>query len=99
MGLLICLLISYNKKAGVTLLFVVIIASVVGTFLKIYVEERTPLLLAYPNLIKDPEFEATYIKTHLRAAPYFIGLYFGYLYCKNYSDKKRRINEVLAEKT
>lgn len=94
-GLLICLVITYNKKAGVTLLFAVTIASAVGTFLKIYVEESTPFLLTYPNLIKDPVFEATYIKTHLRATLYFIGLYFGYIYCKNYSDKKRWINGVL----
>lgn len=94
-GLLICLVITNNKSRGFALLFAVTVASVVGTFLKIYSEERTALLLLYPVLMKDPEFEDSYIKSHLRAAPYFIGLCVGYLYCKHY-DTRRRMNVVLT---
>lgn len=88
-GLLICWLIKYNKRAGFTLLFALIAASVVGTFLKIYTEERTVFMLTYPNLLKDSELHETYIKSHLRAAPYFIGLGFGYYLCKHYVSERR----------
>lgn len=89
LGLLVCILIIYKKRCGLILLFTLAAASVLATFFKIYLEERPPMLLFYPNLLKDQEFQVTYTKTHLRAAPYFIGLYAGYFYHKHYGTKKR----------
>lgn len=62
-------------------------------FAKIYLENKTAVVYFDLNFMYQPEFQEIYIKSHLRAAPYFIGFYAGYFYC-NHSSGKKFLNVV-----
>lgn len=88
-GLLICFFIIHKRRLGLILLFGVIITSIAATFIKVYSEQLSALPYLDVNITKRPEFDQVYIKSHLRAAPYFIGFYAGYLHDKYYNTTGR----------
>lgn len=85
-GILIVLLIRKNKKHGLALLLFLLIVSMAIPFLITIVYLRPALLHFYPDFLQSPkgdaDFTLTYIKSHTRAAPYFIGMFAGYVYYK-----------------
>lgn len=92
-GLLLCILISKKKKIGLSLLFVILLVSIGVTFAVVVIYKRDANLLFYLDFLtaakKHPEFRATYTKSHIRAAPYLIGLLAGYFYFKDLGKDKR----------
>lgn len=85
----VLILLRYRRKMGLIVLFTMAVSSVAANFAVVYFQRRTALLLQYPHVFNDSEFYVTYNKSHLRAAPYFIGLYGGYFYYRNYATQKR----------
>lgn len=88
-GLFVCVLISKHKKIGLSVLLGLTVASMIVTFVVVAVYKRAAMLLFYPHNVAGPEFSLTYNKSHLRAAPYFIGLFAGYFYYKDFGAEKR----------
>lgn len=88
-GLFLCVLISKHKKIGLSVLLGLTISSMILTFVIVAVYKRAAMLLFYPHNVAGPEFTFTYNKSHLRAAPYFIGLFAGYFYYKDFGREKR----------
>ncbi|XP_030745923.1 nose resistant to fluoxetine protein 6-like [Sitophilus oryzae] len=82
----ICLLIKKEKKVGLSALFTIIIISMVIPFILTVVYKRPAMLMFYPEFLTGPkvhpDFLLTYVKSHTRATPYFIGMFAGYLYYK-----------------
>lgn len=85
-GLFICFLISKKKLLGLGVLVATTIISVVLPFAITIVYERPALMHWYPELLVNikghHEFRELYSKSHLRGAPYFIGMMAGYMYYK-----------------
>lgn len=91
-GIFVVLLIRKNKKLGLSLLTFLFVLSLIIPFVITVVYLRPALLYFYPKFLLAPkthvDFGLTYIKSHTRAAPYFIGMYAGYFYyrVKDYDD-------------
>ncbi|XP_066998899.2 nose resistant to fluoxetine protein 6 [Anabrus simplex] len=68
---------------GQALLMVLMISSIVIPFVVTYVQSLDPLLMFYSREIVDIStnytFVTAYIKTHMRATPYFCGILLGYI--------------------
>lgn len=88
MGVVFCFMIIRGKKLGLLLPFIAAVTSMTAIFAKIYLEKRPGVIYFDLNFIYQPEFRDIYIKSHLRAAPYFIGFYAGYFYYKHSSSQK-----------
>ncbi|XP_065334465.1 nose resistant to fluoxetine protein 6-like [Cloeon dipterum] len=73
-----------SPKLGLALLAGVTSLSIVIPFAVTYVGEYSGVLRVYMSLLEDPpsneDYYAVYIKSHNRAAPYFIGMAAAYLY-------------------
>ncbi|CAH1176236.1 unnamed protein product [Phaedon cochleariae] len=71
------------RRLGEILLFVCIVISTAVPFWITYKEQLDPTLMAFPPELEDISnnfyFLNFYIKTHMRASSYCIGIFFGYL--------------------
>ncbi|XP_045481000.1 uncharacterized protein LOC123685389 [Harmonia axyridis] len=76
-------LIWKKPKAGIFMMIVLIIISAIIPFVIILTEKEEPILHLYMKFLRDPvtnhTFQITYIPSHMRLGPYFIGIIAGYL--------------------
>lgn len=90
-GAFMCLLINKRKKLGLAALAALTVVSIAGAFIKTLVFLEPPLLLIDSELfagIRSHEvFNNSYIKSHMRSPPYFIGLFAGYFFYKVRNSK------------
>ncbi|CAG9857869.1 unnamed protein product [Phyllotreta striolata] len=67
---------------GVSVVVLLIASSILVVITSVYVRSEGAILLLYMKLLKDPisnsTFKNTYIPTHMRASPYFVGALTGY---------------------
>ncbi|XP_060529431.1 nose resistant to fluoxetine protein 6-like isoform X2 [Cylas formicarius] len=91
LALPLCLAIHKNKKVGLILLGVCTFLSVLVPFIIIFLHSRPAVLFFYLDFIRSPkthtDFLFTYIKSHVRAAPYCIGMIAGYLFYRMRQQK------------
>jgi hypothetical protein len=82
----VCLLLQKKNKVGLYVLLLLTMISIVIPFALTIIYERPALLHFYPEFLTGPkihpDFLLTYIKSHTRATPYFIGMFAGYIYYK-----------------
>ncbi|XP_044263796.1 nose resistant to fluoxetine protein 6-like [Tribolium madens] len=85
-AIFVCLLIKKDKKFGLGTLLLLVVVSTLIPFAITLVYQRPALLHFYPEFLTGPkshyDFLLTYIKSHTRATPYFIGMFAGYVYYK-----------------
>ncbi|XP_030749331.1 nose resistant to fluoxetine protein 6-like [Sitophilus oryzae] len=71
-----------KPKLGLTLVFSLIISSIIVVFTKVYIDNLDAMYMIYLKALKDPVSHATfktlYIPGHMRASSYFIGTLAGY---------------------
>lgn len=92
-AIFLCLLISKKKKTGLILLGITFITSIVVPFVIVFVNTRPAVLFFYLDFIRSPkthpDFLLTYVKSHARSTPYFVGMVAGYLF---YRMRERKAN-------
>ncbi|XP_018579670.1 nose resistant to fluoxetine protein 6-like [Anoplophora glabripennis] len=78
------LIIRKDKKYGLAMVFILTIVSFLIPFVLILVYESSAFLRFLPDFLRHPkthrDYELLYIKSHVRATPYFIGMLAGYTY-------------------
>uniref|UniRef100_A0A1A9X1E4 Uncharacterized protein n=1 Tax=Glossina brevipalpis TaxID=37001 RepID=A0A1A9X1E4_9MUSC len=80
---IIIYLLNKSRKYGVILLSIVAVITSIVPFVVSYAKNLSPTLMIYANEAEDINssyyYKNFYIKTHMRASAYFIGLFVGYL--------------------
>ncbi|XP_022913044.1 nose resistant to fluoxetine protein 6-like [Onthophagus taurus] len=97
---IILIIIGRNKKkVAIGLFFLLLFLSLAIPFIITLAYLRPALLYFYPEFLTNPkghpDFRLTYIKSHTRATPYFIGMIAGYIYYKM-KDNEYRLSKVLS---
>ncbi|KAM7346795.1 nose resistant to fluoxetine protein 6-like isoform 2-T2 [Cochliomyia hominivorax] len=83
MAPIVIYLLNKSRKFGLNLLIALVIITSIIPFVVTYLKNLDPTLLIYPREVEDlasnAYYSSTYIKTHMRASAYVIGLLTGYL--------------------
>ncbi|CAG9862564.1 unnamed protein product [Phyllotreta striolata] len=91
-AIILCVIIYKNQRAGLIILSIVTMISIIIPFVITYLYEGSPVIYFYPDFLRLPkqqeDFLITYSKSHTRASPYFIGMIAGYLYYRMRDSEK-----------
>ncbi|XP_046803020.1 nose resistant to fluoxetine protein 6-like [Lucilia cuprina] len=83
MAPIVIYLLNKSRKHGLNLLLVLVAVTSVIPFVVTYLNKLDPTLMIYPSEVADLAsnvyYSTTYIKTHMRASAYVIGVLTGYL--------------------
>ncbi|KAF7280195.1 hypothetical protein GWI33_006300 [Rhynchophorus ferrugineus] len=92
-AIFLCILINKRKKAGLIALAVLFVVSILIPFIIVFVNNRPAVLFFYLDFIRSPkshpDFLLTYVKSHARSTPYFVGIVAGYLFYRSRNQKVR----------
>lgn len=96
--LAICAVIKKNPKLGLSLLVGITALSVTMSFVILYLNRELPIIKYWPKSAKDlrlhPEFLNSYIRSHMRAAPYLLGAFAGYIYHELGTTRRELLTKV-----
>lgn len=96
-GSALTLLLSRHRRTGLGFLVVFLGLSMLIPFLVTYFGNKPALLEMLPSLFRAPDqsnnFRTMYAPTHIRAAPYMVGLFAGYLFQRLALRHKERFTQ------
>lgn len=96
-GYVVMGVVASHRRTGLALLLVLLVASVLVPFFVTLQGSKPALLEMLPNLFRAPDqsdnFRTMYAPTHIRAAPYMVGLLVGYLFQRLALRHKERFTQ------